>query len=48
MNGPVFFTCSRVSRSRSQKSGWHCCLRLEIGKQDGRKHVVEMTDMEPG
>ena len=56
MNGPVvfflfffvFFTCSSVSRSRSQKSGRHGFLRLEVGKQDGRKHVVEMADMESG
>ena len=44
----VFLIFSIVSRSRSQKSRRHGFLRLEVGKQDGRKHVVEMADMESG
>lgn len=43
-----FSACSRVARSRSQKSRWQCSLRLKMGKQDGRKHVVQIIDMEPG
>lgn len=53
MNKPVFlflffFTCPRMLRSRSQKSGWQYSLGLEAGRQGDGKHSVEMADMDPG
>lgn len=48
MNGPVSFAYPSVPRSRSQKNGWSCYLRLKIGREDGRKHIVGVSDLEPG